>query len=85
MSREDQGQGFVLRRLGILGIIPRGGKIDFYHVALVREEVRVLWNFKILVLPNVLVIAKIEGFNIVQVWDKNVGSKKDLPLCMPHC
>ena len=85
MSREDQGQGFVLRRLGILGLIPRGENKDFYHVDLVREEVRVLWHLKTLVLPNVLVIEKIEGVDLVQVWDTNVGSKNDLPLCMLPC
>ena len=59
MPREYQGQGFVLRRLGILGLIPRGEKKEFYYVALIREE--------------------------VQVWDANVGSKKELPLCMLPC
>jgi hypothetical protein len=49
---------------------------------MVREEVRIFWHLKILVLPNVLVIEKIEGFYLIQVWDTNVGSKKDLPLCM---
>jgi hypothetical protein len=52
---------------------------------MVREEVRVLWHFKMLVLPSVLVIENIEGFDLVQVWDTNVGSKKELPLCMLHC
>ena len=52
---------------------------------MVREEVRVLWHFKTLVLPNVLVIEKIGGVDHVQVWDTNVGSKKDLPLCMLAC
>jgi hypothetical protein len=45
----------------------------------------VLWHFKTLVLRNVLVIKKIEGVDLVQAWDTNVGSKKDLPLCMTHC
>ena len=85
MSRENSGQVFILRRLGILGLIPIGGKKDVYHVYLLREKVRVLWHFKTLVLPNVLVIEKIEGVDLVHVWDTNVGSKKDLPLCMILC
>jgi hypothetical protein len=49
---------------------------------MVREEVRFLWHLKTLVLPNVLVIEKTGGFDLVNVWATNVGSKKDLPLCI---
>jgi hypothetical protein len=85
MSREYYGQVFFLRRLGMLGLTPTGENKYFYHVALVREEVRVLWHLKTLVLPNVLAIENIEGVDRVQMWYTNVGSKKDLPLCMIPC
>ena len=52
---------------------------------MVKQEVRVLWHSKTVVLSNVIVIEKIEGVDIVQVWDTNVGSKKDLPLCILPC
>ena len=65
--------------------MPREEKKYFYHVALVREEFRVLWHLKTLVLPNVLVIEKIKRVDLVQLWDTNVGSKKDLSLCMLAC
>jgi hypothetical protein len=85
MSREDWGQGFVLRRLGIIGLIHIGENKYLYHVALVREEVRVVWHLKTLVIPNVIFIENIEGVDLVQVWDTNVASRKDLSLCILPC